>query len=141
MVSTTRHSLVGVSAVMCWRFWLPFQLFAPPVFQLSERIPVILNTVFVTLAFSSGMPLLLPFAFFALALSYWIDKYALLRVYAKPPSMGDDLHQVALTRSSTPVIRWRSCRHAMLLLRSDSRLFGRSGASCDSCLAACWCGR
>ena len=57
---------------------------------------MVLNTVFVTMAFCSGMPLLLPFAFFSVFVTYWVDKVAMLRFYAKPPTMGDDLHKVLL---------------------------------------------
>ena len=70
------------------------QRLEPAEFILSERAPVVLNSVFITLMFCSGMPLLLPIACVTMALTYWVDKYAILRVYAKPPTMGSDLANV-----------------------------------------------
>ncbi len=69
-------------------------MYTPITFQLSTRVPVVMNTVFITLMFCSGMPLLLPIAFCALFVTYWVDKYSLVRFYGKPPNMGDDLAKV-----------------------------------------------
>jgi hypothetical protein len=70
------------------------QLYAPPPFQLSTRWPAALNTMCVTLVYCGGMPFLLPCAFIALTLTYFVEKYSLLRVYAKPPQMGDGMGKV-----------------------------------------------
>jgi hypothetical protein len=75
---------------------VPVQLYRPEMFELSTRLPIVLNTVFVTMAYCSGLPLLLPFAFIAIVVMYWIEKYAILRFYAKPPSMGASLALVHL---------------------------------------------
>jgi len=45
-------------------------------FEIETRYPLILNTVFVTMLYSSGLPVLIPMAFLSLVLSYWIDKYS-----------------------------------------------------------------
>ena len=66
----------------------------PAEFLLSERVPVVLNSVFVTLTFCSGLPLLLPIACASMLLTYWVDKSTLLRLYQKPPNMGEDLANV-----------------------------------------------
>jgi hypothetical protein len=79
----------------------PVQIFVAPPFLLSTRLPVVLNTLFITLTFCSGMPLLLPIAFVSLCVTYWMDKVAVTRFYSKPPNMGDDLARV---RQSIPFL-------------------------------------
>jgi hypothetical protein len=66
----------------------------PGQFEISERLPVILNSIFITMTFCSGMPLLIPIACVSLMLTYWVDKFAVLRVYAKPHNMGGDMARV-----------------------------------------------
>ena len=60
------------------------------------RVPAILNTVFVTLMFCGGVPVLLPFAFFAIFLTLQVDKLAMLKFYALPPSMDEALAKHAV---------------------------------------------
>lgn len=60
------------------------KLFEGPTFDVALRYSAALNTVFVTLMYSAGLPLLLPMAFVSFFISYWIDKYALLRVCNMP---------------------------------------------------------
>lgn len=72
------------------------QLYKPETFNPSNRVPILLNTVFITLAYSSALPLLLPFAFLALFVMYWVEKITLLRFYAKPPKMNENFaHMVS----------------------------------------------
>ena len=47
---------------------------------------MVLNTLSVTLVFSSALPILLPIGFVATQLFYHVDKLLLLRFYKKPPS-------------------------------------------------------
>jgi hypothetical protein len=63
-------------------------LYHADTFNPSIRVPVVLNTVFITLAYCSSLPLLLPFAFCAMLVMYWVEKITLLRFYARPPNMG-----------------------------------------------------
>lgn len=88
------YSFVLMCARVCVRasFWLWLvQLYRPRAFLLSTRFPVVLNTVFVTLAYAGGLPILIPIGFLSLVMSYWVDKVTLLRLYAKPPYMEEDL--------------------------------------------------
>jgi hypothetical protein len=87
---------------------------APGAFAISERVPVILNSVFITLTFAAGLPLLMPIACASMLLTYWVDKYALLRLYARPPSMGDDIAQVCYPSSPAGLYRFSagSPRHS-----------------------------
>merc|ERR1712222_28984 len=60
-------------------------LYAKPDFDISRRFASMLNTVFCTLTYSAGMPLLLPFASLCMWLNYWVDKLILLRFSRRPP--------------------------------------------------------
>jgi hypothetical protein len=57
-----------------------------PEFEISTRFPMILNTLAVTMVFSSALPILLPIAFVACQLFYHVDKLLLLRYFRKPPA-------------------------------------------------------
>lgn len=70
------------------------QLYKPEPFQLSVRVPVLLTTVFVTLMYSSGLPILLPFALIGMCVMYFVDKLSILKWFAKPPNMGSTLAEV-----------------------------------------------
>eukprot|EP01083_Nonionella_stella_P232135 819194_1 len=60
-------------------------------FTLAYRCAVLANTIFVTLMYSPGLPLLLWFATATYMLIYWSDKVALLRYYRTPPSFDESL--------------------------------------------------
>jgi hypothetical protein len=62
-----------------------------PEFRLSARYSQLLQTVFTTLLFSSGIPILLPVAVVAFFVSYWVDKIMLLRWYRTPPHYDTSL--------------------------------------------------
>lgn len=88
------HSIETIAASACPHTCVCLQLFRPEAFQLAVRFPIVLNTIFVTMAYCSGLPLLLPFAFLACVVMYWVEKFALFRVCAKPPNMGSSLAEV-----------------------------------------------
>jgi hypothetical protein len=54
-------------------------LYVGPAFELEGRYAQVLTTLFVTLLFAGAIPLLLPLAALALALSFWVDKLAFFR--------------------------------------------------------------
>jgi hypothetical protein len=54
------------------------------VYKLHEQYSVVLNTVFVTLLFCGGVPLLLPLAVLTILLMYAMEKSLLLRMYNRP---------------------------------------------------------
>ncbi|GMI01404.1 hypothetical protein TrVE_jg10724 [Triparma verrucosa] len=60
--------------------------FEGPEFAISTRFPMVLNTLAVTLVFSSALPILLPIAFVACQLFYHVDKLLLLRFFKAPPA-------------------------------------------------------
>jgi len=59
--------------------------FEGPTFLISTRFPMVLNTLCVTMVFSSALPVLLPIAFLACTFFYHVDKFLLLRFYHTPP--------------------------------------------------------
>lgn len=50
--------------------------------------------MYLTAFFSALIPLALPIAAFGLILTYYVDKYRLLRVCRKPNSLGEDLGDI-----------------------------------------------
>ena len=71
------------------------QLYSPPEFDIQSRVPHVMNTVMVTMLYSSGIPLLLPIAFLALLVTYYTDMLLLLRFYARPPPLDDSMARMA----------------------------------------------
>lgn len=61
------------------------QLYVGPEFGMEFRYAEILNSIFVTLFFSSGIPILYSFICIFLFLNYWVDKILLLKFYRTPP--------------------------------------------------------
>jgi len=67
------------------------QLYEPPVFTLECRYGYLLNSVFVTMLYGAGLPLLYPIAAFHLFLCFAIDKYIIIRLNAQPPAYDSSL--------------------------------------------------
>eukprot|EP01043_Picozoa_sp_COSAG02_P023791 COSAG02_NODE_1280_length_13477_cov_9.042906_10_plen_924_part_00 len=57
--------------------------------NLAASYGELLLSLAVTLAYSSGVPLLLWVATFGFTLKFWVEKWCLLRRYQKPPLMSD----------------------------------------------------
>ena len=51
------------------------KLLLGPEFEMVSKYAAALNTIFVTLFFCSGMPIMLPMAFASLFLQYCSEKY------------------------------------------------------------------
>jgi hypothetical protein len=60
-------------------------MYTGPEFLLYERYASLLNTLFVCLMFSSGMPVLIPICFLTFWSYYWVDKFMLFRFFSLPP--------------------------------------------------------
>jgi hypothetical protein len=69
------------------------RLYAGPTFRLGDRYSDILLTLFVSLSYSGGMPILLPCAALAFWAFYSCDWYLLLRYYSKPAMYDEKLAQ------------------------------------------------
>ncbi|GMF10420.1 unnamed protein product [Phytophthora lilii] len=72
------------------------QLYAGPTFDLAVRYPMVLNSVFVTLVFCGGSPVLLFIAALACTATFWLDKLALLWLYSVKTAYDEDLGETVL---------------------------------------------
>eukprot|EP00743_Colponemidia_sp_Colp-15_P005010 GILK01005396.1.p1 GENE.GILK01005396.1~~GILK01005396.1.p1 ORF type:complete len:784 (+),score=111.46 GILK01005396.1:81-2432(+) len=72
-------------------------LFAGPEFDIATRYAQIMNTIFVTMLYCSGLPILLPFAAASLTLVYWADKILFLRVCQRPPAYDEAASSLVLS--------------------------------------------
>ena len=99
--------------------WLkPTRARSPPRFRLSAhhapaRAGAHLSTAFVALAFSSGVPLLLPTAAAALALRRAVDKWLLLRHCAAPRGVA-----AGVAASATRLLPWALVVHMAVAVAS-----------------------
>jgi hypothetical protein len=62
--------------------------------------------VFISLTFSSGMPVLYLIVTVLLAVTYWVDKYLLLRFYRLTPGFTKYIYQVVIT-----ILPWAAVAH------------------------------
>ena len=69
-------------------------MFCGPPFQIATRYGQMLNTIFVTLMFSPGLPLLWWTAAATFFVSYWVDKYLFCRYYSTPPLYDESASRV-----------------------------------------------
>lgn len=65
----------------------------PPSFDLTKKYSHILNMLFVTMLYSSGMPVLYFVAFLVFFSSYLFQKYILLRVSSRPVKYSETISQ------------------------------------------------
>lgn len=72
------------------------QLYEGAEFDPGSRIPYILTTLFTCLLYSGGMPLMLPIACVTLTLTYWAEKWLILRHYRIPPAYDHSLPTAAV---------------------------------------------
>ncbi len=62
-----------------------FELYVGPEFSMGSRYAEILSTIFVVIIFSSGIPFLYVCCFLFFLITYWVDKFMVLRFYRTPP--------------------------------------------------------
>lgn len=67
------------------------QRFVPPSFRIIKRFAHIMTTLFVATVYAGPIPVVVPVAAFTFILSYWIDKWVLLRVYRRPPQYDETM--------------------------------------------------
>lgn len=75
-------------------------------FVLELRYSQIISNFYITMLYSSGMPLLYPVAFIAAVLTYWVDKFFFLKVYRSPPR-----HDITLAQKSRNMMVWAMPLH------------------------------
>ncbi|OQR93354.1 transmembrane protein [Achlya hypogyna] len=72
------------------------ELYASPAFNIALRYPVVLNTIFVTLMYSGGLPVLLPVGAIALGLNFVLDKLTILKLCSVRTAFDEALGSLAL---------------------------------------------
>ena len=71
-------------------------MFEGQQFTLAERYAIICNTIYVSFFYSSGMPILLLLAAFTFLITYFCDKFVLLKTCKTPPKYNADIAEFAL---------------------------------------------
>ncbi|OQS03938.1 histidyl-tRNA synthetase, partial [Thraustotheca clavata] len=71
-------------------------LYASPAFDISLRYPVVLNTIFVTLMYCGGLPILLPLGAIALGLTYLLDKLTIMKLCSVRTAYDEALGSLAM---------------------------------------------
>jgi hypothetical protein len=84
-------------------------------FAMSVRYGEILNIVFVTMTFCSGVPVLVPFAFFSFLVHYTVDKFDFLRVSKLPPSFS-----TTLAEGAAEVLAYAAIGHLLFAMWANS---------------------
>jgi len=80
-------------------------------FHPSIRLPSTLTTVFIAMAYSAGLPLLLPMAGLSMIVSYWLDKVLLLRLFRRPDGFDDE---TLIMEFATRTLPWALALHCAL---------------------------
>jgi hypothetical protein len=62
-----------------------FEYYVGPHFDMDIRYSQLLTTIFITILFSPGLPILYVFLFLYVLITYWVDKILTFRYYKKPP--------------------------------------------------------
>lgn len=68
-------------------------LYTGPPFLLHVRYAQVLSTLFISLTFSSGMPILYPISALILFTEFWVNKYLVFRFYRRTPDYTKELSQ------------------------------------------------
>ncbi|KAG3098209.1 hypothetical protein PI124_g17348 [Phytophthora idaei] len=82
------------------------KLYAGPTFDISLRYPMVLNSVFVTMVFCGGSPVLLFIAAVTATGIYWFDKLSILYLYSVKTTYDEILGEVTLQ-----VLPWTLALH------------------------------
>ncbi|KDO25312.1 hypothetical protein SPRG_09142 [Saprolegnia parasitica CBS 223.65] len=70
-------------------------LFAGPAFDISLRYPLVLNTVFVTMMYCGGIPVLLPVAALACLVMHLLDKLTIMKLYSVRTAYDEALGELS----------------------------------------------
>jgi len=64
------------------------RLFTPPKLDLAEAYAAMIKTVAIGVFFGPGLPILYPITALSLTIFFWAWKYALVKVFARPPAFS-----------------------------------------------------
>jgi hypothetical protein len=84
-------------------------------FDLSTRYGEVLNVLFVTMCFSGGMPILIPFAAVTFMMNYVVDKFDFARVSKLPPWYSNDL-----AYASASLVAYSAVGHLLFAVWANS---------------------
>jgi len=72
------------------------KLYIGPEFNIQIRLGQVMTIIFVTMTYSSGLPILYFVSLIVFIVFYWTDKYMLLRFYKKSPQLTGELSKRAI---------------------------------------------
>ncbi|DAZ99530.1 TPA: hypothetical protein N0F65_005402 [Lagenidium giganteum] len=96
------------------------RIFAGATFDLTDRYPLVLNSVFVTLMFCGGAPILLFIAAATSFVTFWVDKLVLTYFYSIKVA-----YDPAIGRSTLRLLPWALAMHlafSMWMYGNDSMM-------------------
>lgn len=73
------------------------ELFEGIPLDMAQRCAFFMKTYLLTLFYAPILPLAYPLGLLALVLQYWVDKFMLLRVHARPDVLSDELDEAMLS--------------------------------------------
>jgi len=81
-------------------------MYSGPEFILQLRFAQVLSMIFVTMTYSSGLPILYLVAFLSLFITYWIDKFLMLRYFRVANQFTE-----ANSRAVVNILPWAAVFH------------------------------
>lgn len=81
-------------------------LYSGPPFILQLRFSQVLSMIFVTMTYSSGLPILYLVAFLSLFITYWTDKFLMLRYFRVANQFTEEL-----SKTVTNILPWAGIFH------------------------------
>ncbi|CAM9587159.1 unnamed protein product [Chrysoparadoxa australica] len=82
-----------------------------PSFDLSTRVPFVLNTLGITIIFCPALPLVLPIALLFFVWTYFMDKWMILYFYRKPPQ-----YDIKLIKRVTRLMPYMALIHCLFAI-------------------------
>lgn len=82
------------------------ELYTGPEFLVQIRFAQLLSTIFVTMTYSSGLPILYLICVISIFFTYWVDKLLVLRYFRLTPG-----HTHYLSRSAVKLMPWAVIVH------------------------------
>lgn len=61
--------------------------------EMWRKYPTLIKTMWITAFYAPLIPIAIPISIGALLISYWIEKYLILRRYKRPPIISSDLNK------------------------------------------------
>eukprot|EP00347_Sterkiella_histriomuscorum_P019608 403340984 len=71
------------------------EVYSGPEFLIEVRYAQVMTSIFITMIYSSGMPILYLVAMTQFFMMYWVDKFLFIKVYKNPPRYGIELSDIS----------------------------------------------